>query len=152
MFWVQWIAVACWGHMTNIWSSDCRGWADTGEASPGAPRFLSCQSRHCFSPPGRAWCRTSRSPTCIHLWGRHRHAKVTYSDESHHHTVWSKQTHLKETGLIKQQDHSINIKKNSPNIQTSLADVNLLKLIDSGAIHLMGSLPLEAETQTQTQR
>lgn len=41
---------------------------------------------------------------------------------------------------------------NSPNIQTSLADVNLLKLIDSGAIHLMGSLPLEAETQTQTQR
>ena len=33
----------------------------------------------------------------------------------------------------------------SPNIQTSLAVVNLLKLIDSGAIHLMGSLPLEAE-------
>ena len=33
---------------------------------------------------------------------------------------------------------------NLPNIQTSLAVVNLLKLIDSGAIHLMGSLPLEA--------
>lgn len=38
---------------------------------------------------------------------------------------------------------------NSPNIQTSLADVNLLKLIDSGAIHLIGSLPLEAETKTK---
>ena len=34
---------------------------------------------------------------------------------------------------------------NLPNIHTSLADVNLLKLIDSGAIHLIGSLPLEAE-------
>ena len=37
---------------------------------------------------------------------------------------------------------------NSPNIQTSLAEVNLLKLIDSGAIHLIGSLPLEADTKT----
>lgn len=36
---------------------------------------------------------------------------------------------------------------NSPNIQTSLAVVNRLKLMDSGAIHLIGSLPLEAETQ-----
>ena len=34
--------------------------------------------------------------------------------------------------------------KHLPNIHTSLADVNLLKLIDSGAIHLIGSLPLEA--------
>lgn len=42
------------------------------------------------------------------------------------------------------KDHS------SPNIQTSLADVNLLKLMDSGAIHLIGSLPLEAETKTNT--
>lgn len=32
-----------------------------------------------------------------------------------------------------------------PNIHTSDAVVNLLKLIDSGAIHLMGSLPLVAE-------
>lgn len=39
---------------------------------------------------------------------------------------------------------------NSPNIQTSLAEVNLLKLIDSGAIHLIGSLPLEAEAKTNT--
>lgn len=37
--------------------------------------------------------------------------------------------------------------QNSPNIQTSLAEVNLLKLIDSGAIHLIGSFPLEAETE-----
>ena len=37
-----------------------------------------------------------------------------------------------------------------PNIQTSLADVNLLKLMDSGAIHLIGSLPLEAGTQEGT--
>lgn len=34
-----------------------------------------------------------------------------------------------------------------PNIQTSLAVVNLLKLIDSGAIHLIGSLPFEAENK-----
>lgn len=34
-----------------------------------------------------------------------------------------------------------------PNIQTSLAVVNRRKLIDSGAIHLMGSLPLEAEVK-----
>lgn len=32
----------------------------------------------------------------------------------------------------------------SPNIQTSLAEVNRRKLIDSGAIHLMGNFPLEA--------
>ena len=32
----------------------------------------------------------------------------------------------------------------SPNIQTSLAEVKRLKLMDSGAIHLMGSLPLDA--------
>lgn len=35
--------------------------------------------------------------------------------------------------------------QNLPNIQTSLAVVNRLKLMDSGAIHLMGSLPLDAE-------
>ena len=35
----------------------------------------------------------------------------------------------------------------SPNIQMSLAVVNLLKLIDSGAIHLIGSLPFEAVTK-----
>lgn len=34
---------------------------------------------------------------------------------------------------------------NLPNIQTSLAVVNLLKLIDSGAIHFIGSLPFEAK-------
>lgn len=39
-------------------------------------------------------------------------------------------------------------KLNSPNIHTSLAEVNLLKLIDSGAIHLIGSLPFEAKTKT----
>ena len=32
----------------------------------------------------------------------------------------------------------------TPNIQTSLEEVNLLKLIDSGAIHFIGSRPLEA--------
>lgn len=32
--------------------------------------------------------------------------------------------------------------KNLPNIQASLAVVNLLKLILSGAIHLMGKRPL----------
>lgn len=32
-----------------------------------------------------------------------------------------------------------------PNIHTSLAVVKRLKLIDSGAIHFMGNLPLEAE-------
>lgn len=32
-----------------------------------------------------------------------------------------------------------------PNIQTSLAVVNLLKLMDSGAIHFIGSLPFEAK-------
>lgn len=31
-----------------------------------------------------------------------------------------------------------------PNIHTSLAEVNRRKLIDSGAIHLMGNFPLEA--------
>lgn len=31
-----------------------------------------------------------------------------------------------------------------PNIQTSLSPVNLLKLILSGAIHLMGSFPWDA--------
>lgn len=31
------------------------------------------------------------------------------------------------------------------NIHTSLAAVNLLKLILSGAIHLIGNLPLDAE-------
>ena len=31
----------------------------------------------------------------------------------------------------------------------SLAIVNLLKLIDSGAIHLIGSLPLEAKTRKE---
>ena len=31
-----------------------------------------------------------------------------------------------------------------PNIHTSLAVVNRRKLIDSGAIHLIGSLPLDA--------
>lgn len=39
---------------------------------------------------------------------------------------------------------------NWPNIQTSLAEVNLLKLMDSGAIHLIGSLPFEAETDDLT--
>lgn len=34
-----------------------------------------------------------------------------------------------------------------PNIQTSLAVVNRLKLMDSGAIHLMGSLPFDAKTK-----
>jgi len=32
----------------------------------------------------------------------------------------------------------------SPNIHTSLAEVKRLKFIDSGAIHLIGSFPLEA--------
>ena len=32
----------------------------------------------------------------------------------------------------------------TPNIQTSLAVVNLRKLMLSGAIHLIGSFPLEA--------
>lgn len=36
---------------------------------------------------------------------------------------------------------------NLPNIQTSLAVVNRLKLMDSGAIHLIGSLPLDAKKQ-----
>lgn len=31
-----------------------------------------------------------------------------------------------------------------PNIHTSLAEVKRLKFIDSGAIHLIGSFPLEA--------
>lgn len=38
---------------------------------------------------------------------------------------------------------------NSPNIQISLAIVNLRKLIDSGAIHFMGSFPFEATTQLE---
>ena len=38
---------------------------------------------------------------------------------------------------------------NLPNIQISLAIVNLLKLIDSGAIHFMGSFPFEATTQLE---
>lgn len=67
MFWVRWISAACWGHMTNIWSSNCRGWAGTEEAWPIARRSLSCQSRRCSSLPGKAWCRTSRSPTCTPL-------------------------------------------------------------------------------------
>ena len=33
---------------------------------------------------------------------------------------------------------------NLPNIHTSLGLLNLLKLIDSGAIHLIGSFPFEA--------
>lgn len=33
---------------------------------------------------------------------------------------------------------------NPPNIQTSVAVVNLLKFIDSGAIHFMGSFPFDA--------
>ena len=33
----------------------------------------------------------------------------------------------------------------SPNIHTSLAEVKRLKFMDSGAIHLIGSFPLEAE-------
>lgn len=44
----------------------------------------------------------------------------------------------------------VNLKNvNSPNIQMSLAIVNLLKLIDSGAIHLIGSLPFEAKTRKE---
>ncbi len=38
--------------------------------------------------------------------------------------------------------------KHSPNIQTSLAEVNRRKFMDSGAIHLMGSFPLEAVKHT----
>lgn len=34
--------------------------------------------------------------------------------------------------------------KYSPNIHTSLAEVKRRKLIDSGAIHLIGNFPLEA--------
>jgi hypothetical protein len=37
-----------------------------------------------------------------------------------------------------------NLKKYSPNIHTSLAEVKRRKLIDSGAIHLIGNFPLEA--------
>jgi hypothetical protein len=44
-------------------------------------------------------------------------------------------------------DIKLNLRSNVPNIHTSLAAVNLLKLIDSGAIHLIGSLPLEAENR-----
>lgn len=36
------------------------------------------------------------------------------------------------------------LKKYSPNIHTSLAEVKRRKLIDSGAIHLIGNFPLEA--------
>lgn len=32
VFWARWISVACWGHTTNTWSSNCRGWAGTVEA------------------------------------------------------------------------------------------------------------------------
>lgn len=42
-----------------------------------------------------------------------------------------------------------------PNIQTSLAVVNRRKFIDSGAIHLIGNLPLDAViayNKTLTQR
>lgn len=34
--------------------------------------------------------------------------------------------------------------RNSPNIQTSLAEVKRLKLMDSGAIHLIGNRVTEA--------
>lgn len=37
-----------------------------------------------------------------------------------------------------------NFSKYSPNIHTSLAEVKRRKLIDSGAIHLIGNFPLEA--------
>ena len=37
-----------------------------------------------------------------------------------------------------------NLSKYSPNIHTSLAEVKRRKLIDSGAIHLIGNFPLEA--------
>lgn len=37
-----------------------------------------------------------------------------------------------------------------PNIHTSLEDVKRLKLIDSGAIHLIGSFPLEATDRENT--
>lgn len=37
-----------------------------------------------------------------------------------------------------------NCSKYSPNIHTSLAEVKRRKLIDSGAIHLIGNFPLEA--------
>lgn len=37
------------------------------------------------------------------------------------------------------------MKSQLPNIQTSLAEVNRRKFMDSGAIHLIGSFPLEAE-------
>lgn len=40
----------------------------------------------------------------------------------------------------------------SPNIHTSLAEVNRRKLIDSGAIHLIGNFPLEATAKEREGR
>lgn len=44
----------------------------------------------------------------------------------------------------KQESLTTTAYTNSPNIQTSLAVVNRLKLIDSGAIHLIGNRVTEA--------
>lgn len=59
------------------------------------------------------------------------------------HTPTSRREVLKDKPFNRNREEE-HLEHNSPNIHTSLAEVNLLKLIDSGAIHLMGSLPFEA--------
>lgn len=53
-------------------------------------------------------------------------------------------TVIKNTELLGQDSKSRTIWVHLPNIHTSLAEVNRRKLIDSGAIHLIGNFPLEA--------
>lgn len=60
--------------------------------------------------------------------------------------------HLQQVEYIRKKQKQKSRNRNTtvlnlPNIQTSLAVVNRLKLMDSGAIHLIGSLPLDAITQ-----
>ena len=51
---------------------------------------------------------------------------------------------LLENPIIKRDDISVDCAAVLPNIHTSLSPVNRLKLILSGAIHLIGSFPLDA--------
>lgn len=61
-------------------------------------------------------------------------------------------TVIKNTELLRQDSKSRTIWVHLPNIHTSLAEVNRRKLIDSGAIHLIGNFPLEAKKEGKTRQ
>lgn len=104
-----------------------KGGSDSGTSSQDHPRA--------GAPQAPSGCRMNQEDVC---------EGAVWQGKANELNTLKRANTMSVVEYMKYALKTQNFSKYSPNIHTSLAEVKRRKLMDSGAIHLMGNFPLEA--------